>query len=61
MLRRRGTLVFKDATSTVFALIYATNSILPYSLGTTERGEHEEIKEKTEQIADLMMKGLLRK
>ena len=59
--RRTGALVFKDAPSTAFALIHATNSLLPYSLSTRELGEREEIKEKTEQIADLMIKGLLRK
>ena len=55
--------VFKvdDALSTAFALIHATNSLLPYSLSTTELGERDEIKEKTEQIADLLLTGLLRK
>ncbi|HEV2880441.1 MAG TPA: TetR/AcrR family transcriptional regulator [Pyrinomonadaceae bacterium] len=50
-----------DALSTAFALIHATNSLLPYSLSTTELGERDEIKEKTEQIADLLLTGLLRK
>jgi AcrR family transcriptional regulator len=51
----------KDALSTAFALIHATNSLLPYSLSTNELGERDEIKEKTEHIADLMLTGLLRK
>ena len=50
-----------DTLSTAFALIHATNSLLPYSLSTTELGERDEIKEKTEQIADLLLSGLLRK
>lgn len=51
----------EDALSTAFALIHATNALLPYSLSTTELGEREEIKEKTEHIADLILSGLLRK
>jgi AcrR family transcriptional regulator len=51
----------EDALSTAFALLHATNALLPYSLSTTELGEREEIKEKTEQIADLLLSGLLRK
>jgi AcrR family transcriptional regulator len=50
-----------DALSTAFALLHATNSLLPYSLSTTELGERDEIKEKTEHIADLLLSGLLRK
>ena len=55
--------VFKvdDALSTAFSLLHATNALLPYSLSTTELGEREEIKEKTEHIADLILSGLLRK
>jgi AcrR family transcriptional regulator len=51
----------RDALSTAFALLHATNALLPYSLSTTELGEREEIKEKTEHIADLILGGLLRK
>ena len=51
----------RDTLSTAFALIHATNSLLPYSLSTTELGERDEIKEKTEHIADLVLSGLLRK
>jgi hypothetical protein len=58
---RAGAFNVDDALSTAFALLHATNSLLPYSLSTTELGEREEIKEKTEQIADLILSGLLRK
>ena len=47
-IRFRATVKFKDAASNAFALIYATNSLLLDSLSTTELGEREEIKEKTE-------------
>ena len=59
--RRAGAFVFEDALSTAFALLHATNSLLPYSLSTVELGEREEIREKTEQIAGLLLNGLLRK
>ena len=59
--RRAGAFVFADALATAFALLHATNSLLPYSLSTIELGEREEIREKTEQIAELLLNGLLRK
>lgn len=58
---RAGVFQVEDALSTAFTLLHATNALLPYSLSTTELGEREEIKEKTEQIADLILSGLLRK
>jgi hypothetical protein len=41
--------------------LHATNSLLPYSLSTTELGEREEVKDKTSVIADLILKGLLKR
>ena len=58
---RAGVFSVEDALSTAFALLHATNALLPYSLSTNELGERDEIKEKTEQIADLILSGLLRK
>lgn len=55
-----GVFNVKDALSTAFTLLHATNALLPYSLSTGELGERKEIKEKTEQIADLILTGLLR-
>ncbi len=46
--------------STAYALLHATNALLPYSLSTIELGEREEVKEKTAAVADLMLHGLLR-
>jgi AcrR family transcriptional regulator len=59
--QRAGAFNAGDALSTAFALLHATNSLLPYSLSTNELGERDEIKEKTEHIADLILSGLLRK
>ena len=56
-----GEFEFADALTTAYALLHATNSLLPYSLSTTELGEREEVKERTTQIADLILHGLLRK
>ncbi len=58
---RAGVFNVADTLSTAFALLHATNSLLPYSLSTNELGERGEIKEKTEHIADLLLTGLLRK
>jgi AcrR family transcriptional regulator len=58
---RAGIFNIEDALTTAFTLLHATNSLLPYSLSTTELGERDEIKEKTEHIADLILTGLLRK
>jgi AcrR family transcriptional regulator len=58
---RTGVFNVKDTLSTAFALLHATNSLLPYSLSTSELGERDEIKEKIEHIADLILCGLLRK
>ena len=56
-----GEFEFGDALTTAYALLDATNSLLPYSLSTTELGEREEVKERTTQIADLILHGLLSK
>ncbi len=54
-----GEFEFDDALSTAYALLHATNSLLPYSLSTSELGEREEVKEKAAAVADLMLHGLL--
>ena len=48
-----------DAVSTAHALLAATNSLLPYSLSTTELGERDEVMEKATVVADLILRGLL--
>jgi len=46
---------------TATMLLLATNSLLPFSLTTRELGERDEIEEKTRQLANLILKGLLRR
>ena len=55
------TFAVSDALETAKTLLLATNSLLPYSLSTKELGERSEIKERVEQLADLLLKGLLRR
>jgi AcrR family transcriptional regulator len=52
---------FDDALTTAYGMLHATNSLLPYSLSTTELGEREEVKEKATVIADLVLSGLLKR
>jgi len=58
--RDSGEFEFGDALATAYALLHATNALLPYSLSTLELGEREEVKEKTAAVADLILHGLLR-
>lgn len=50
---------FDDALTTAYGMLLATNSLLPYSLSTSELGEREEVREKATVIADLILRGLL--
>jgi AcrR family transcriptional regulator len=59
--REAGEFQFDDALSTGYALLHATNSLLPYSLSTAELGERAEVEERATQIADLILHGLMRK
>ena len=54
-------LQFDDALTSAYGMLHATNSLLPYSLSTTELGEREEVKEKTTVVADLILQGLLKR
>ena len=58
--RAVGEFEFTDALTTAYALIHATNALLPYGLSTAELGEREEVKERATQVADLVLHGLLR-
>ena len=50
---------FDDALTTAYGMVHATNSLLPYSLSTTELGERDEVMEKATVVADLILRGLL--
>ena len=58
--REAGEFQSADALATAYALLHATNALLPYSLSTTELGERAEVEDKTKRIADLILNGLLR-
>ena len=57
--RDSGELSFEDEHATAHALLQATNGLLPYSLSTTELGEREEVEQRTADVANLMVRGLL--
>jgi len=59
--RQSGELSFDDEHATAHALLQATNGLLPYSLSTTELGEREEVEQRTADVANLMLRGLLRR
>ena len=58
--RDAGEFEFGDTLSTAYALLHATNALLPYSLSTSELGERDEVEEKTAAVADLILHGLQR-
>jgi len=57
--RETGEFQFDDEHATAHALLQATNGLLPYSLSTTELGERQEVEQRTADVADLMLRGLL--
>ena len=56
-----GIFSLKDPLETGRALIDATNALLPYSLSAWELGERAEIEKKTDNVADLLLNGLLKR
>ena len=59
--QKSGVFSDNDALETAEAFLTATNSLLPFSLTTRELGERRDIKEKTLQLADLLLNGLRRR
>jgi AcrR family transcriptional regulator len=57
--RDAGEFSFDDAHATAHALLQATNGLLPYSLSTTELGAREEVEQRTADVANLMLRGVL--
>jgi len=57
--RDTGEFSFDDAHATAHALLQATNGLLPYSLSTTELGAREEVEQRTADVANLMLRGVL--
>lgn len=58
--RDAGEFEFTDSISVAYALLNATNGLLPYSLSATELGAREDVKERANAIADLIVNGLVR-
>lgn len=59
--RDQGEFEFEDALSVAYALLNATNGLLPYSLSATELGAREDVEERAAGVADLMLYGLLKR
>ena len=57
--REAGEFSFDDELATAHAFLQATNGLLPYSLSTTELGAREEVEQRTADVANLMLRGLL--
>src|SRR5215217_3089295 len=57
--REAGELSFNDEHATAHALLQATNGLLPYSLSTTELGAREEVEQRTADVTNLLVRGLL--
>jgi AcrR family transcriptional regulator len=57
--RSSGEFAFDDEQVTAHAMLQATNGLLPYSLSTTELGERQEVEQRTADVADLILRGLL--
>lgn len=47
-----------DTSATAYALLLATNSLLPYSLSPGELGRRSDVEKKVSRIADLLLCGL---
>lgn len=56
-----GIFKVRDPAETGRTLIDATNALLPYSLSAYELGERNDIEKKTNNVADLLLNGLLKK
>jgi AcrR family transcriptional regulator len=57
--RASGELHLADVATAAWALLEATNGLLPYSLSTAELGKREEVERRTSAIAELLLQGLL--
>lgn len=59
--KHAGVFRVKDPSETGRTLLDATNALLPYSLSAYELGERSDIEKKTNNVADLILNGLLNK
>lgn len=59
--RDEGTFAKLDMFDTAYALLLATNALLPYNLSANELGQRTEVEKKVSRIADLLLHGLILK
>ncbi len=59
--RESGEFDFENENATARALLQATNGLLPYSLSATELGRREEVEQRTRDVVELVMGGLLKR
>jgi AcrR family transcriptional regulator len=57
--RESGEFDLENDRTMAQSLLQATNGLLPYSLSTRELGEREDVEQRTSDVADLMLRGLL--
>jgi len=57
--RRAGAFTVTDAAAAARACVLATNSLLPYSLSVEELGQRKEIRRRAEEIAHLLLRGIV--
>ena len=56
--QKAGKFLAGDAEDYGLTLLTATNSLLPYSLSAYELGERDELKDRTEKTATILIRGL---
>lgn len=56
-----GSFDVEETQSTTNAILFATNSLLPYSLSANELGRRKELERKISKIADLILVGLIKR
>ncbi len=59
--KKTGIFSTKDPLEMAWAILDATNALLPYSLSAYELGERKELERKTQRVADLILKGLMKR
>ena len=59
--RKDGSFDVAEIQSTTEAILLVTNSLLPYSLSTSELGRRKELEKKISKIADLILLGLIQR
>ena len=57
---RAGEFEFADSVATAHVLVAATNSFLPFDLSVNELGSRKELERKTQAVADLLIRGLVK-